>query len=217
MMRVWEEPQPYHTYLIAADSSFGRDRDYSAFHIINLYNGAQVAEFYSNRIGLNDFAKILAQEGLRYNTAFICPERNGLGLALIEQLFEVHEYENMWTDERGQMGYLVNNKNRDQILNTLQENLKTSKIKVNSERSFKELTTFIISKTGKIQAEDGFADDLVMSMAIGATVMGDIVTKSPIPIVKGDMTEPGNPKDLGTAGFSRGTYNKDFDEYRKWI
>ena len=217
MMRVWEEPQPYHTYLIAADSSFGRDRDYSAFHIINLYNGAQVAEFYSNRIGLNDFAKILAQEGLRYNTAFICPERNGLGLALIEQLFEVHEYENMWTDEKGQMGYLVNNKNRDQILNTLQENLKTSKIKVNSERSFKELTTFIISKTGKIQAEDGFADDLVMSMAIGATVMGDIVTKSPIPIVKGDMVEPGNPKDLGSAGFSRGTYNKDFDEYRKWI
>ena len=217
MMRVWEEPQPYHTYLIAADSSFGRDRDYSAFHIINLYNGTQVAEFYSNRIGLNDFAKILAQEGLRYNTAFICPERNGLGLALIEQLFEVHEYENMWTDEKGQMGYLVNNKNRDQILNTLQENLKTSKIKVNSERSFKELTTFIISKTGKIQAEDGFADDLVMSMAIGATVMGDIVTKSPIPLVKGDMVEPGTTKDFGSAGFSRGTYNKDFDEYRKWI
>ena len=123
----------------------------------------------------------------------------------------------MWTDEKGQMGYLVNNKNRDQILNTLQENLKTSKIKVNSERSFKELTTFIISKTGKIQAEDGFADDLVMSMAIGATVMGDIVTKSPIPLVKGDMVEPGTTKDFGSAGFSRGTYNKDFDEYRKWI
>jgi hypothetical protein len=218
MMRVWEEPQPYHTYLIAADSSFGRDRDYSAFHIINLYNGTQVAEFYSNRVGLNDFAKILAQEGLRYNTAFICPERNGLGLALIEQLFEVHEYENMWTDEKGEMGYLVNNKNRDQILNNLQENLKTSKIKVNSERSFKELTTFIISKTGKIEAEDGFADDLVMSMAIGATVMSDIVSKSPIPIVKGDLVDAGT-KDLGSAGFSRGTYSKDqeFDEYRKWI
>ena len=216
MMRVWEEPQPYHTYLIAADSSFGRDRDYSAFHIINLYNGTQVAEFYSNRIGLNEFAKILAEEGMRYNMAYVCPERNGLGLALIEQLFEVHEYENMWTDDRGEMGYLVNNKNRDQLLNTLQENLKTSKIKVNSERSFKELTTFIISKTGKIQAEDGFADDLVMSMAIGASVMGDIITKSPIPLLKGELIEPGGIN-LPYNGYSRGTYNKDFNEYRKWI
>ena len=216
MMRVFEDPEPYHTYLISADTSFGRDRDYSAFHIINLYNGTQVAEFYSNRCGLNEFAKIMAQEGLRYNTAYICPERNGLGLALIEQLFEVHEYENMWTDEKGQMGYLVNNKNRDIMLNTLQEKLKTSKIKINSERTFKELTTFIISKSGKIQAEDGFADDLVMSLAIGTTIMEDIVSKSPIPIVKGDLLQPSH-KESSTAGFSRGTYNKEFEDYRKWI
>ena len=216
MMRVWEDPQPYHTYLIAADSSFGRDRDYSAFHIINLYDGTQVAEFYSNRIGLSEFATIMVQEGLRYNTAFICPERNGLGLALIEQLFEVHEYENMWTDDRGEMGYLVNNKNRDMLLNTLQEYLKSSKIKINSDRTFKELTTFIISKTGKIQAEDGFADDLVMSLAIGANLMGDIVSKSPIPIIKGELIAP-TGQELPTPGFSKGTYNKDFEEYRKWI
>ena len=216
MMRVWKEPEPYHSYLIAADSSFGRDRDYSAFHIINLYNGEQVAEFYSNRIGLYEFAKIIAAEGVRYNTAFVCPERNGLGLALIEQLFEVREYENMWTDDRGEMGYLVNNKNRDGILNKLQETLKTSKIKVNSERTFKELTTFIISKTGKIQAEEGFADDLVMSMAIGATLMSDIVSKSPIPLYTGDLVDP-KGGDLATTGFSKGTYNKEFEDYTKWI
>tara|TARA_R100000458_G_C8277501_1_gene253020 strand:+ start:1405 stop:2874 length:1470 start_codon:yes stop_codon:yes gene_type:complete len=216
MMRVWEEPQPYHTYLIAADASFGRDRDYSAFHIINLYNGEQVAEFYSNRIGLNEFAEIMVQEGIRYNLAYICPERNGLGLALIEQLFEVHEYENMWTDDRGEMGYLVNNKNRDGILNCLQENLKSSKIKLNSERTFKELTTFIISKTGKIQAEDGFADDLVMSLAIGSTLMEDIVGKSPVPIVKGDLVEP-TGREISTPGISKGTYNRDFQDYTKWI
>mgnify|MGYP003624647701 FL=1 len=216
MMRIFEEPQPYHTYLIAADTSFGRDRDYSAFHIINLYNGTQVAEFYSNRCGLNEFARIMAEEGMRYNMAFVCPERNGLGLALIEQLFEVHEYENMWTDEKGQMGYLVNNKNRDIMLNTLQEKLKTSKIKINSERTFKELTTFIISKTGKIQAESGFADDLVISLAIGATIMEDIVGRSPVPIVMGDLEKPSSKESI-EGGFSRGTYNKEFEDYRKWI
>lgn len=215
MMRVWKDPEPYHSYLLAADSSFGRDRDHSAFHIINLYNGEQVAEFYSNRVGLNDFAKIIAQEALRYNTAFVCPERNGLGLALIEQLFVVCEYENMWFDERREMGYMVNAKNRDGLLNNLQESLKTAKIKVNSERTFKELTTFIISKTGKIQAEDGFNDDLVMSLAIAAQVAKDVIASSPVPLVKGDLLQPTGK--VSTAGFSRGTYNKEWEEYRKWV
>lgn len=215
MMRIWKDPEPYHTYLVAADASFGRDRDYSAFHIINLYNGEQVAEFYSNRIGLSDFAKAIVQEALRYNTAFVCPERNGLGLALIEQLFEVCEYENMWVDGKGEMGFMVNAKNRDGILNNLQESLKTSKIKVNSERTFRELTTFIISKTGKLQAEEGFNDDLVMSLSIGAEVMKDVVASSPVPIVKGDLLDPKSKPP--TPGFSRGTYNKEWEEYRKWI
>jgi hypothetical protein len=139
---------------------------------------------------------------VKYNTAYVCPERNGLGLALIEQLFEVHEYENMWTDDRGEMGYMVNAKNRDILLNTLQESLKTARIKVNSERTFRELTTFIISKTGKIKAEDGFADDLVVS-------------RSPIPIVKGDLMEPGT--NVQAPGFSRGTYNQEYEDYRKWV
>ena len=55
-----------------------------------------------------------------------------------------------------------------------------------------------------------------MSLAIGANLMGDIVSKSPIPILKGDLVEP-NGRDLPTTGFSRGTYNKDFEEYRRWI
>ena len=30
-MRVWEDPQPHHEYVLAADPSIGRERDYSAF------------------------------------------------------------------------------------------------------------------------------------------------------------------------------------------
>jgi hypothetical protein len=213
MMRIWKDPEPYHHYLIAVDTSFGRERDYSAFHIINLYNGEQVAEFYSNKIGLSEFAKIIAQEGLRYNTAFVCPERNGLGLALIEQLFEVLEYENMWTDEKGEMGLLVSMKTRDIILNKLQESLRQTKIKVNSNRTFDELTTFIINDNGKILAEDGYADDLVMSLAIAADVMEDIILKSPVPVLKGDSK--GEKESL--IGVSRGTYNKEYMDYLKWV
>jgi len=63
-MRVWEDPEAFHSYLLAADCALGRGRDYSAFHIINLYNGNQVAEFYSNKTSIDDFAKIIARERL---------------------------------------------------------------------------------------------------------------------------------------------------------
>ena len=53
-------------------------------------------------------------------------------------------------------------------------------------------------------------------MAIGATLMNDIISKSPVPIYKGDLVEP-KPGNSQGAGFSRGTYNKDFDNYRQWI
>jgi len=36
-----------------------------------LYNGQQVAEFYSNRTAINDFAKIIFNEGTLYNIATI--------------------------------------------------------------------------------------------------------------------------------------------------
>ena len=49
-MRIWKDPQPVYDYLICADSSYGRGRDYSAFHVINMYTGEQVAEFYEEEV-----------------------------------------------------------------------------------------------------------------------------------------------------------------------
>ena len=75
-LRIWKRPEQYHTYVLCADPSFGRGRDHSAFHIINLYNGEQVAEFYSNKTSIKDFAKIIKEEASKYNTAYVVIERN---------------------------------------------------------------------------------------------------------------------------------------------
>src|SRR5210317_2193326 len=165
--------------MITADASYGRGRDHSAFHVINLYTGEQCAEFYSNTVSLPDFAKYIAQEGNRYNLAFVAPERNVLGLELIRALFEDHEYDNMWLDEKGEFGFLVNNKNKETILTYLQEKLANSKLKINSKRTFDELSTFIISNSGKLEAEKGYNDDLVMSLALAAFLMEDIQDSLP--------------------------------------
>ena len=174
-MRVFKEPDPYSEYIIGVDASFGREWDYSAFHIVDVYNGEQVAEFYSNKPSIHDFAKIIHDEGIRYNTAHVVVERNGLGIALIEELFENLEYENMWMDENAEFGLQITTKSREGVLTSLEDALRSSKIRVNSERTVGELLTFIITENGKVEADDGYNDDLVMSLALTAFVFNGVI------------------------------------------
>jgi hypothetical protein len=182
-MRVWQEPQPHYTYLISCDTSLGRNRDYSAFHVINMYNGQQVAEFYSNRTPINDFAKIISSEGMLYNVAHVICERNTIGNNLIDWLYNIHEYENLWADEKGDLGFQVTAKNRDSILAELEEALRTDLVKINSTRTCDELMTFIINQSGKVQAEKGHHDDLIMSLALAITAYKNLIDTSPIDFV----------------------------------
>ena len=169
-MRIWQDPQPYYTYVLGCDVSLGGNRDYSAFHILNCYNGQQVAEFYSNNTPINEFATIIANEASIYNTAYVLPERNTIGNNLIDWLFNVLEYENIWSDDKDKFGYQITSQNRDQLLALLEEALRTDLIKINSNRTCDELLTFIVNDSGKATAEKNKNDDLVMSLAL--TVFG---------------------------------------------
>ena len=179
-MRVWQDPKPYYTYVLSCDVALGRDRDYSAFHIINAYNGQQVAEFYSNKTPINAFAEIIGKEATLYNIAHVICERNTIGNNLIDWLFNTLEYENLWADDRGLFGFQVTAQNREQLLAQLEEAIRTNQIKINSQRTVNELTTFIITEGGKAAAERGQNDDLVMSLALGVYLYKNLVETTPI-------------------------------------
>ena len=215
-MRVWEEPKPYYTYVLAADASYGRERDNSAFHIINLYNGQQVAEFYSNVTPISKFAEIIAREGYMYNTAYVQIERNGLGMALIEQLWDTLEYDNLLMDEKGEFGVMLTTKSREVVLTDLEDSLRTSKIKINSSRTVDELLTFIIHEnTGKVQADDGYNDDLVISLALAAHSLDEIYKGSPEPLRSDDHNKSKSvPMPLITTKYQA---DEELKDYHKWL
>jgi len=174
-MRVWKEPQRNHDYVLACDPSIGRERDYSAFHIIDLYNGEQVAEFYSNRTPINEFARIIATEGRLYNTAYVLSERNGIGNNLIYFLKEEFEYENLVMDDNREIGIQITQKNRENLLADMEHHIRNLRVKINSERLVDELLTFIIDPdTGKIEADSNCHDDLIMSFAMAINVFNDL-------------------------------------------
>jgi len=165
-MYVWEDPDPTINYFMSVDVSLGRGRDYSAFQILDLHTGMQVAEFYSNTTPINEFAKIIYEQGMRYNLCPVLIERNTIGNNLIDYLFEQLEYENVWFDEKGHAGLQITTKNRDQILIEMEEAIRISEVKLNSKRTVMELNTFIITDNGRYQADTGQNDDLVMSLAL---------------------------------------------------
>lgn len=215
-MRIWKDPIPYHDYVLSVDVSLGRDRDYSAFQIIDVYNGEQVAEFYSNKTPINEFANIIRQEGNLYNLASVIIERNNIGNNLIFHLFDTYEYENMWVDDKMDMGFQVTAKNRDQILAKLEEAVRTNTIKINSKRTISELNTFIISDSGKYQADIGQHDDLVMSLALGVHGMEDLLESSPAGYHRqssGELEEPLAPMVARTLT----VMGTEVDEDLRWL
>jgi len=217
-MRVWQEPHPQYSYLISCDTSLGRDRDYSAFHVINLYNGQQVAEFYSNKTAINDFAQIIANEGMLYNIAHVICERNTIGNNLIDWLYNICEYENLWSDEKGDIGFQVTAKNRDSILADMEEALRTDLIKVNSTRTCDELMTFIITEGGKAQAEKNHHDDLIMSLALAVHGYKHLLDTTPIEFVSKipHKDTPVMPSKNYTANL-KDAYGRMTKEDYKWL
>jgi hypothetical protein len=181
---VWKDPEPVRSYLIGVDISLGRERDFSAFHVIDTYSGEQVAEFYSNTTPINELAEILNTTGQRYNLAVIILERNSIGHNLIDHLFERLGYENLYFDEKRNIGIQVTVKNRDTMLAAMEECLRLNKLKINSKRTITELNTFIVSHTGKVQAEKSKHDDLVTSLAICSFGMTTYLENIPVNFIE---------------------------------
>ena len=206
-MRVFKQPDPTRQYVMGVDTSLGRDRDYSAFQILDCYNGEQVAEFYSNRTPINEFAEIIDREATLYGTALIMPERNTIGENLIDWLFNIYEYENLWMEEgNDKIGYLTTAKNKEFMLAKMEEFIRKQIVKINSKRTVEELMTFIIDDNNKIKADRGKHDDLIMSLALSTFALhtlseNDLLEYSQIPHKHREPLAPDVwKKQIATAG-----------------
>tara|TARA_R110002051_G_scaffold167577_1_gene238195 strand:+ start:61 stop:1599 length:1539 start_codon:yes stop_codon:yes gene_type:complete len=215
-MRLWKEPTPEHEYVIGVDVSLGRDRDYSAFHIFNAYTGEQVAEFYSNKTPINELAQILTNEANLYNNATVIIERNTIGNNLIDWMFNVMEYDNLWIDDKNDFGIQITTRNREEVLARMEEYIRNNFITLNSKRTVDELLTFIVDDNGKITADDGKHDDLIMSLSITVFLLHILAGSGPLEArVGGEETEQRLPEPMRTTihdGFDR-----ELEEDIRWL
>lgn len=180
---IWKEYDPANTYVLAADVARGDGKDYSAFHIIDVTNIEQVAE-YKGKVDLEQFASLMSQAGNEYGECMLVVENNNIGYAALQKLID-QEYPNLYFSTKGSNEYLepyladsVSNsvpgfttsaKNRPLIIAKLEEYIRNKMVKINSMRTLNELKTFIWNN-GKPEAMRSYNDDLIMSLAIACWV-----------------------------------------------
>ena len=214
-MRVWKEPLPEYEYAIGVDVSLGRERDHSAFHIINVYSGEQVAEFYSNKTPINELAQILANEANLYNNASVIIERNTIGNNLIDWMFNVLEYDNLWVDDKNDFGLQITTRNREELLARMEEFIRNNFIKINSKRTIDELLTFIIDDNGKITADEGKHDDLIMSLSSSVFLLHTLRGSMPLEM-KTNTTVESKPLEPFRTVITDGL-DQELEEDMRWL
>lgn len=181
---IWEIPDYSRSYMVVADVARGDGSDYSTFHILDIEDAKQVAE-YKEQIPTKDFANILFSIATEYNDALLVVENANIGWSVLEHLIE-RGYRNLYYSskadttigvsenqlarmENGQgmvPGFTTSMKTRPLCISKLSSYTREKSVTIQSKRLLEELRVFIW-KNGKAQSQSGYNDDLVMAFSIG--------------------------------------------------
>jgi hypothetical protein len=161
-------------------SGAGNQTDNSTIAIYNA-DGQQMASWYSNDIPVYKFAEIVNEVGRFFNYAFLCVERNALGLPLLERLRKHYNYLNLLKqrifDQKGkrklQLGFMTTNTTKPIIINDLKENFELGLINIECVQTLEEMKIYQEDSNGKMGNKKGanLHDDLVIANAMACQAM----------------------------------------------
>ncbi len=187
---IWKYPDYDKQYILCADVARGDGDDFSAFHIIDVENYEQVAE-YKGKLNTDVYAHLIHNTAVQYNNAYIVVENASMGHHVVMKIIEM-EYKNMyWTikdltrihegnsnqlhydpynvPKNAVPGFTMSMKSRPACVARMEEDLRTHEFILHSKRTQNELETFVFNN-GKPEALSSYNDDLVMSLSIGMYV-----------------------------------------------
>jgi hypothetical protein len=162
-------PDPNKKYIASLDCSEGRGQDYHALHIIDVTTDEweQVAVLHSNEISHMILPDIVYKYLMEYNEAPVYIELNSTGVSVAKSLYMDLEYENVICDSMQDLGMKQTRRTKPVGCSTLKDLIEKDKLKLNHKQTIMEFRTFSQNKLSWA-AEDGFHDDLVMSLVIFA-------------------------------------------------
>jgi hypothetical protein len=182
---IWQYPDYSRNYLVSADVARGDGMDYSTFHVIDLENCEQVAE-YKSQVSTREFGHILVSIAGEYNNALLVVENANVGWDVVNTIIE-RGYPNLYYSPKsyGEMnidkwmakmesdntvpGFTNSTRTRPLVISKTETYIRERTFIFHSKRLLDELRVFIW-QNGKAQAQNGYNDDLVMALGIGLFV-----------------------------------------------
>ena len=176
---LWiDKIDPAGTYTIGADVAEGLKRgDYSVAQILN--GKREQVGVWRGHLYPDDFALVLYELGEMFNQAVVCVELNNHGILTANVLAKQLRYPAVWQDrtydqieeiETVRLGFTQNPKTRTMILNELRGHVRDWTIKIRDETTLKEMLHFVVTESGKMEAEAGSHDDHVLSLALASHI-----------------------------------------------
>ena len=179
---VWEPCDYSRTYMVVADVARGDGKDYSAFHIMDIENNVQVAE-YKGQLGTKEYGHLLVGIATEYNNALLVVENASIGWSTIQTIIDrgytnfyyspksgevrVDSYFEQYMDtSKMTPGFTMSSKTRPMVVSKFRESISDKGVIFQSKRLLEEMKTFIW-RSGRPEAQQGYNDDLVMSFSIG--------------------------------------------------
>lgn len=178
-LSTWHSPVPNNKYVLTLDIARGDGKDYSAFHVIDLYSFEIVAE-YKNKLPYDALADVVVDTAKRYNDAIVMFDATGLGQAMISEIVKYRGYENIYYSEQNTNKYVpallaydksakpgitIGPKVRPLMIAALEKTFRERKLVAHSTKLIQELRTFVW-ENNRAAASKAFNDDLVMSLAL---------------------------------------------------
>lgn len=181
---VFEPPvlgEKPHTYVIVADSAEGVGGDYSAFSVIDVTEVPykQVAKYRNNKISPMLYPNVIYKVAKEYNNAYVLIELN-FSEQVAYILHNELEYDNILYVNRNtkgqvvsagfgggqtQYGVVTDKKVKRIGCHTFKSLVEENKLIINDPDTIAEISTFI-EKKGTYMADDGYHDDLVMTLVL---------------------------------------------------
>lgn len=175
---IYKMPKAGENYSIGSDVAEGLiDGDYSTGMCLDNDMNLVAKLHYHNDPDLHGaelvkFAKF-------YNNAFIGVENNNHGLTTLKHIINIANYWNIYytktvdkaTDTISEkMGWSTNPKTKPIMIDDLNKVIRDKHIGIKDKQTLKELSTYVKDDRGKMNAQVGANDDLVIGLAIALQV-----------------------------------------------
>ena len=169
-LKIYEETQKEHEYVMLVDVSKGRGQDYSTFNLIDISSRPfkQVAVYRNNLISPLLFPNIIYKWANSYNKAYVVIESNDQGSLVTNGLYHDLEYENMHVEsaiKANALGIEMTRKVKRLGCSSFKDILENNKLEVCDDDTILEISTFV-ARGVSYEASPGNHDDLVMNFVL---------------------------------------------------